>query len=254
MGMHCACGTGGKTQCTHDPGCSATCSDQTNASTVVMDIQHRDHHWAKHASYLWLESPAGVGFSYCDYPGGQPCTNNDTSTAADNHAVLKSFFSEGSFKEVGDSRHSLPARPVTLTAACRPPWGGAVRHQRLLPDRRVVRGNLHPDPRGADHARRRQHHQPPGAGGGQRLLGLQGRALRLRQRHVPHADGLPLRPRRGAAAAVQDRRGRVRRPGAERLRRLAHDVAGLPGGGAGRDRRRRRLRGALRCCSGCTNS
>ena len=42
------------------------------------------------ASYIWLESPAGVGFSYCDYPAvnkttGKPlhaCTANDTSTAA----------------------------------------------------------------------------------------------------------------------------------------------------------------------------
>jgi len=41
------------------------------------------------ASYIWLESPAGVGFSYCDYPvnktTGKPlraCTANDTSTAA----------------------------------------------------------------------------------------------------------------------------------------------------------------------------
>jgi hypothetical protein len=30
--------------------------------------------------------------------------------------VLKSFFSEGSFKEVGDSRHSLPASPHATMA------------------------------------------------------------------------------------------------------------------------------------------
>jgi cathepsin A (carboxypeptidase C) len=34
-------------------------------------------------------SPAGVGFSYCDYDN---CSNSDTSTAIDNHLVLKAFF------------------------------------------------------------------------------------------------------------------------------------------------------------------
>jgi hypothetical protein len=65
----------------------------------VPKLFHRDYHWAKSASYIWLESPAGVGFSYCDYgimnktTGAKfPCTSNDTSTAADNHAVLKAFF------------------------------------------------------------------------------------------------------------------------------------------------------------------
>ena len=41
-----------------------------------------------------------MGFSYCDYPLNKtsphaplfPCTANDTSTAHDNHAVLKAFF------------------------------------------------------------------------------------------------------------------------------------------------------------------
>ena len=32
---------------------------------------------------------AGVGFSYCDYDN---CTASDTSTAIDNHGVLKAFF------------------------------------------------------------------------------------------------------------------------------------------------------------------
>ena len=32
---------------------------------------------------------AGVGFSYCDYDN---CTASDTSTAIDNHKVLKAFF------------------------------------------------------------------------------------------------------------------------------------------------------------------
>eukprot|EP01043_Picozoa_sp_COSAG02_P044752 COSAG02_NODE_4027_length_5886_cov_4.820287_7_plen_398_part_00 len=69
------------------------------AKEKVPQLFHRPHGWQRAASYIWLESPAGVGFSYCDYPMNQtngkplfPCTANDTSTAQDNHAVLKAFF------------------------------------------------------------------------------------------------------------------------------------------------------------------
>ncbi len=65
----------------------------------VPQLFHRPHGWQRAASYIWLESPAGVGFSYCDYPLNKttnkplfPCTANDTSTAHDNHAVLQAFF------------------------------------------------------------------------------------------------------------------------------------------------------------------
>lgn len=56
---------------------------------AVPKLKHRETGWQKAASYIFLESPAGVGFSYCDY---DHCTANDTSTAVDNHNVLKAFF------------------------------------------------------------------------------------------------------------------------------------------------------------------
>eukprot|EP01050_Picozoa_sp_SAG11_P008260 SAG11_NODE_719_length_7564_cov_14.939317_7_plen_128_part_00 len=63
---------------------------------TVPQLFYREHNWAKAASMIWLESPAGVGFSYCDYGVNKtsgkplhPCTANDTSTAVDNNEVLK---------------------------------------------------------------------------------------------------------------------------------------------------------------------
>jgi cathepsin A (carboxypeptidase C) len=61
----------------------------TENTTVTPKLFHRETGWQKAASYIYLESPAGVGFSYCDY---ENCTNSDTSTAIDNHRVLKKFF------------------------------------------------------------------------------------------------------------------------------------------------------------------
>eukprot|EP00039_Didymoeca_costata_P028038 m.19801 g.19801 ORF g.19801 m.19801 type:complete len:487 (-) comp6676_c0_seq2:269-1729(-) len=61
----------------------------TTGKDSVPKLFHRETGWQKAASYIFLESPAGVGFSYCDYDG---CTANDTSTAVDNHNVLKAFF------------------------------------------------------------------------------------------------------------------------------------------------------------------
>jgi len=58
-------------------------------TTAVPKLFHRETGWQKAASYIFLESPAGVGFSYCDYDN---CTASDTSTAMDNHNVLKGFF------------------------------------------------------------------------------------------------------------------------------------------------------------------
>ena len=42
------------------------------------------------ANMLYLEAPAGVGYSFCVDPEST-CTSNDTSTAIDNHAFLVGF-------------------------------------------------------------------------------------------------------------------------------------------------------------------
>jgi hypothetical protein len=65
-------------------------------NTTVPKLFHREYSWVRNASFIFLESPAGVGFSYCDYGianhtacalnkttgcGHFPCAANDTSTA-----------------------------------------------------------------------------------------------------------------------------------------------------------------------------
>ena len=46
--------------------------------------------WTTLANMLFLEMPAGVGFSYCVDPA-DPCHNTDTSTAEQNHEALLGF-------------------------------------------------------------------------------------------------------------------------------------------------------------------
>jgi hypothetical protein len=45
--------------------------------------------WTQRANVLYLESPAGVGYSYCAYAN---CTSDDTQAAADAYAFLAAFF------------------------------------------------------------------------------------------------------------------------------------------------------------------
>ncbi|CAI9535785.1 unnamed protein product [Staurois parvus] len=52
-------------------------------------LKSNPHSWNKIANMLYLESPAGVGFSYSDDKRYQ---TNDTQTARDNHMALKDFF------------------------------------------------------------------------------------------------------------------------------------------------------------------
>jgi carboxypeptidase C (cathepsin A) len=46
--------------------------------------------WNNRSNNLFIEAPAGVGFSYCETASG--CAHTDTSTAADNLASIVSFF------------------------------------------------------------------------------------------------------------------------------------------------------------------
>ena len=46
--------------------------------------------WNNQSHNLFIESPAGVGFSYCETAAG--CSHTDTSTAANSLLALRSFF------------------------------------------------------------------------------------------------------------------------------------------------------------------
>jgi carboxypeptidase C (cathepsin A) len=56
--------------------------------TAAPRMFYNEYGWTKHAPVLYLESPAGVGFSYCDYDN---CTADDTSTAEDSYNFLLGF-------------------------------------------------------------------------------------------------------------------------------------------------------------------
>jgi len=60
----------------------------TNA-TATPTLQYNRWGWSKFSNMLYLESPAGVGFSYCETP---PCASNDTSAATDAYDALVGFF------------------------------------------------------------------------------------------------------------------------------------------------------------------
>jgi len=62
----------------------------TNKSGGVPRLFYNKWGWTQMASMIYLESPKGVGFSYCDKPS--KCHNTDESTAIDNHEFLVNFF------------------------------------------------------------------------------------------------------------------------------------------------------------------
>jgi carboxypeptidase C (cathepsin A) len=79
------------------PGCSSMAGFLTEmgryhftaevGAPVVVENQWT---WSQLAHMVYIESPAGVGFSYADTPQG--LVHNDTSTAEDNYATLMQFF------------------------------------------------------------------------------------------------------------------------------------------------------------------
>lgn len=59
----------------------------------VPQVFLNDYTWTKNANMLYLESPKGVGFSYCE--GAKTtaqCVNTDESTAQDAYEFLVNFF------------------------------------------------------------------------------------------------------------------------------------------------------------------
>ena len=60
-------------------------------NTAVPVLQYNQFGWSRFTNMLYLESPAGVGFSYCD-KSALPCTSNDTSTAEDAYDALVAFY------------------------------------------------------------------------------------------------------------------------------------------------------------------
>lgn len=63
-----------------------------NTTGGVPQLYQNPHRWNQIANLVFLEAPAGVGFSYADTPAG--LRHNDTSTAADNYAAVQAFFAK----------------------------------------------------------------------------------------------------------------------------------------------------------------
>merc|ERR1719343_1944047 len=56
-------------------------------------LMHNPYAWTKQANLLILESPAGVGYSYCAaMKTGGNCNNTDISTAKAARAAVQDFF------------------------------------------------------------------------------------------------------------------------------------------------------------------
>jgi len=61
-----------------------------NTSAGVPSLYINPYRWSAIANLVFLEAPAGVGFSYADTPAG--LKHNDTGTAADNYQAVAQFF------------------------------------------------------------------------------------------------------------------------------------------------------------------
>ena len=86
------------------PGSSSLCGMLMEQGPVLLDkdggLLANPYAWTVAANFLVLESPAGVGHSYCkEQLVGKPCFNTDNSTAAAAHAALQ-MFSSAKFPEL----------------------------------------------------------------------------------------------------------------------------------------------------------
>nr|XP_005986774.1 PREDICTED: lysosomal protective protein isoform X2 [Latimeria chalumnae] len=76
------------------PGCSSLSGLLTEHGPFLIQpdgktLQYNPYSWNKIVNMLYLESPAGVGFSYSD---DQNYTTNDTETSFNNYLAVKEFF------------------------------------------------------------------------------------------------------------------------------------------------------------------
>uniref|UniRef100_A0A673J2S6 Carboxypeptidase n=1 Tax=Sinocyclocheilus rhinocerous TaxID=307959 RepID=A0A673J2S6_9TELE len=76
------------------PGCSSLDGLLTEHGPFLIQddgatLEYNPYAWNKIANVLYLESPAGVGFSYSD---DKKYTTNDTEVATNNYLALKEFF------------------------------------------------------------------------------------------------------------------------------------------------------------------
>jgi serine carboxypeptidase-like clade 2 len=52
-----------------------------------------EHSWNKEANVLYIEQPAGVGYSYCDWDNHpEDCTFNDNTAGSDNLVAILEWF------------------------------------------------------------------------------------------------------------------------------------------------------------------
>ena len=64
-----------------------------NTVNGVPQVFYNPFGWTKNANMIYLESPKGVGFSYCDNAkSSADCVNTDESTAQDSYEFLVNFF------------------------------------------------------------------------------------------------------------------------------------------------------------------
>jgi carboxypeptidase C (cathepsin A) len=63
-----------------------------NASTKEVGLREQPWSWNRVANVIYLDSPAGVGFSYSETPSDY--NTNDNKTAADTTTFLEIFFQQ----------------------------------------------------------------------------------------------------------------------------------------------------------------
>jgi carboxypeptidase C (cathepsin A) len=73
---------------------SAAGSDAPGKTPTLSDIKlnPNSHSWSRTASVLYIDSPAGTGFSYADKPSGY--VTNDTATIDDLEVFVGRFYEQ----------------------------------------------------------------------------------------------------------------------------------------------------------------